>query len=474
MKELIIIFFLEFLFIQAIPIRRQMFNERNGKTFSSFQEGMDLPEEKWFNQTLDHFNFQDSRTWKQRYFVNDSFFNSDLEGSPIFLLIQGEGPANPFDVMFFQMSVWAQQYGALQFAVEHRFYGQSQPFSDWSTENLQYLSSEQALADLANFVEKMKEIYNAQNSPVITFGGSYSGDLASWFRLKYPHVTIGSVASSAPVQATLDFFEYLDVVEESLSDITGIECDQNIAEATKLIQQMLETQNGQNKIETLFNTCSSFKNQNDISNFMSSIMGWFMSTVQYDNEGNSINIPTLCDIMNNGTDLVGNYVKVNQLFMGSNCLDISYQDMIKQISNITIDKYSGNRQWTYQTCVEFGFFQTTDSPNQPFGDLVPLSFYTNICQDVFGFNFLPRINDTNYVYGGKHPGSTNIIFINGSLDPWHSLGITKTLSDSLQAIYIQGTAHCADMFRLAPNDPPGLGAAHEQIGLQISKWLSNY
>jgi hypothetical protein len=44
------------------------------------------------------------------------------------------------------------------------------------------------------------------------------GALAAWFRLKYPHVTYASVASSAPVEATLDFFEYLDVVDQSLGE----------------------------------------------------------------------------------------------------------------------------------------------------------------------------------------------------------------------------------------------------------------
>jgi len=35
--------------------------------------------------------------------------------------------------------------------------------------------------------------------------------------IKYPHLTTASVASSGPVQATLDFYQYLDVVDESLS-----------------------------------------------------------------------------------------------------------------------------------------------------------------------------------------------------------------------------------------------------------------
>jgi lysosomal Pro-X carboxypeptidase len=66
---------------------------------------------------------------------------------------------------------------------------------DLSTENLIYLSSEQALADLSLFIQFIKQKYNAVKSPVITFGGSYPGNLAAWFRLKYPFLTVGSIAS---------------------------------------------------------------------------------------------------------------------------------------------------------------------------------------------------------------------------------------------------------------------------------------
>lgn len=39
----------------------------------------------------------------------------------------------------------------------------------------------------------------------ITIGGSYSGALSAWFRLKYPHLTIGAVSSSGVVNAIYDF-----------------------------------------------------------------------------------------------------------------------------------------------------------------------------------------------------------------------------------------------------------------------------
>jgi len=361
--------------------------------------------------------------------------------------------------------------------VEHRFYGESQPFSDLSTPNLQYLSSDQALADLSYFIQNFKATWKAQSASVVTFGGSYPGALAAFFRLKYPHLVKAAVASSAPVLAVLDMTTYLDVVEESLTKLAGITCDENIQAATDLIQTLLSNSTGRQLVSKYFNTCEQIQTDLDVANFMSTIMGFFMETVQYNTDlPSTIEIPSLCDIMDaDATDLISRYVAVTQLYQQGQCLEISYDNMIAQLQNITIGDETGVgiRQWTYQTCAEFGYFQSTDSPNQPFGNLVPLSFFTGICSDAFGFDWLPRIAETNGYYGGKQPGGSRVLFVNGGLDPWSSLSVTKTISPDLPAIFITGTSHCANMFPATAGDPPSLAIAQGQIAMQIHQWLQD-
>lgn len=65
------------------------------------------------------------------------------------------------------------------------------------------------------------------------------------------------------------------------------------------------------------------------------------------------------------------------------CVENNYQKFVKYYKNETWSSDS-ERQWYYQTCTEFGYYQTTNSNNSVFGSLFPLRYYTDICTDLYG------------------------------------------------------------------------------------------
>lgn len=79
-------------------------------------------------------------------------------------------------------------------------------YRNLSTENLVYLSSEQALADTAEFITNIKrELEIPSTTKWVTFGGSYAGSLSAWLRMKYPHLVHAAVSTSGPLLAKIDF-----------------------------------------------------------------------------------------------------------------------------------------------------------------------------------------------------------------------------------------------------------------------------
>ncbi len=71
--------------------------------------------------------------------------------------------------------IWenAPAFGALIIFAEHRYYGVSKPFHKTLKEHMQFLTSEQAMADYAELITELKHELHATDSAVIGFGGSY-------------------------------------------------------------------------------------------------------------------------------------------------------------------------------------------------------------------------------------------------------------------------------------------------------------
>ncbi|XP_015607074.1 putative serine protease K12H4.7 [Cephus cinctus] len=452
----------------------------------------ELPNDQWFEQFLDHFNPTDARTWQQRYFVNSSYFK---KGGPVFLMIGGEGTASAKWMVEGQWIEYAKQFGALCFQLEHRFYGKSHPTSDLSIKNMVYLSSEQALADLAYFIEGMNRLYQIPaGTKWIAFGGSYPGSLAAWLRAKYPHLVHGAMSASGPLLAQIDFQQYYVIVEKALRTHSDA-CVKTVEAANNQIHIMLRHRIGQEGLKKKFNLCEPIDpghtKTRDIANLYENLASNFADVVQYnkDNRNSSktsnITIDTICDILTNETIgvPVDRLAEMNNLIMkanGDKCLDFSYIKMIKELRNVTWNNEAaeGGRQWMYQTCTEFGFFQTSTARPNLFSETFPVEFFIQQCTDIFGprynINLLEAaVERTNTLYGALQLDVSNVVFVHGSIDPWHALGMINSTNPQAPSIYINGTAHCANMYPPSKEDPPQLTQAREEVGRLIGEWLKN-
>ncbi|KAG9406486.1 Thymus-specific serine protease [Aphanomyces cochlioides] len=419
--------------------------------------------------------------WNQRYFVNDEFWAG--EGFPVFLYIGGEGPLTASTLTKKNyIHELAQQHRAHLVAVEHRYYGTSYPTPDMSNENLRYLSSQQALFDLARIHTYLTSTYGLKRSKWVAFGGSYPGALAAWFKLKYPHLVEGSVASSAPLYAKENFAEYMEVVGSGLRYFGGGACYRAVEKAIQALHALVidTSASAQATLSSLFNPCAPMHNEFDASLDHGTLPRRFsiQSTLW-----RTLTLSDVCGIFasENTPPLtqLQTFVKAQSK---KSCLDSTFQGSpngtVEVLSQTAFDGQSSSRQWFYQTCNEFGYFQTTTSSASPFAALATQSLQNvlELCKRVFNIKVDPDTDRTNVYYGSLGITVDNVVFSSGTIDPWHALAVqnsTKLATSSSHPIFIEGTAHCADMHaRNSTTDSGHLVWARKQIAAAVASYVS--
>ncbi|KAG9002428.1 hypothetical protein FRB94_003947 [Tulasnella sp. JGI-2019a] len=170
----------------------------------------------FFDQLLDHTN-PSSGTFKQRYFFSDKYYVG--QGSPVIISSPGEQSADGFDIELSGptlQNAMMQIFGAAGVILEHRYWGQSSPYSNLTTRNLQYLQVSQAIDDYKYFVENVQLSWKGLNSkpsvtPWVNLGCSYPGLLVAYTQQQYSDLFAAAWASSAP-----DYRQYFSPIEEGM------------------------------------------------------------------------------------------------------------------------------------------------------------------------------------------------------------------------------------------------------------------
>ncbi|XP_073044271.1 uncharacterized protein [Primulina eburnea] len=453
-------------------------------------ETTNLYTEKFYSQILDHFNYNPHsyQTFQQRYLINEKHWGGAKNNSPIFVYTGNEGDIEWFAQNTGFMFEIAPRFRALLVFIEHRFYGKSMPYGGSketaysNSTTLGYLSSTQALADYATLIIDLKKNLTATDSPVVVFGGSYGGMLAAWFRLKYPHVAIGALSSSAPI---LNFdnitsaFSFNDIITQDFRSESE-NCYKVIKGSWQEIQDTATKPGGLETLRKSFRICKNYISAGSLESWIGTALTYTAMT-DYPTPTNFLNplpaypVKQMCKAIddprlgNNTFEKVYAAVNIYYNYTGNaTCFDL----------NDDSDPH-GLGGWTWQACTEM--ILLTDGNKED--SIFPASNYSYIdlleyCK--YKYDIDPRPDWVPIEFGGHHIHrvlkrfGSNIIFFNGLRDPWSGGGVLKDISKTIVAIVEKKGAHHVDLRFSSSEDPEWLKHVRKREVNIISKWISQY
>ncbi|XP_057955097.1 uncharacterized protein LOC131149058 [Malania oleifera] len=403
----------------------------------------------FYNQTLDHFNYnpESYTTFPQKYRMSTEYWGGAKANAPIFVYFGEEAPLDKDIPIIGFLSDNARYFQALIVYIEHRFYGESKHLKliEDVLKNATirgYFNSAQAIADYAEVLTYLKETLNAKNSPIIVIGGSYGGMLASWFRLKYPHIALGALASSAPILYFDDITPpngYDSIVTKAFKEASE-SCYETIRASWTQIKQIGSTPDGLSFLTRKFRICSPLNDTSELIDYMVDI---YETAAQY-NRPPSYPLSRICSGINGGSqqaDILSRIVAGLVAYNGN-----------RSCYNTTSPPSETSSGWQWQTCSEM--VMPTDIATEKDSMLYPptpfnLSSFIQQCKNVYGVS--PRPNWVTSYYGGHdiklvlQRFGSNIIFSNGLRDPYSIGGVLQNISDSVVAISTINGSHCLDI-----------------------------
>jgi pimeloyl-ACP methyl ester carboxylesterase len=376
-----------------------------------------------------------SPQFSQRYFLDASLATD--QNSPVFFYLCGEATCDPSQLGG-STTEHAARYHGYMVALEHRYYGISQPFPTLSTENLRYLTVENAIEDAANFQRVLQSQLNL-TGPWFVIGGSYAGALSAYYRLKHPELVAGSLSSSGPVMALANF----ELFDKHVTESAGPDCAPLMRQVSQTVENNLNNPSVLQAIKAQFQA----EKITDGTDFLYLVADMGAMAIQYGYRD------SFCAGLKQGDPVAAYAAFTRGIFLSWKMTALD--DSVEGAFNTDPKTYEGAfglRQWLYQSCREFGFWQNA-YPDPNFSvrsKLINPEYHQAMCRRLFGIQTpvdTRTINDN--FYEPLLTKASNILFTNGSRDPWSELSITeanKNDTNPKTEIYdVINGAHCDDL-----------------------------
>ena len=145
------------------------------------------------------------------------------------------------------------------------------------------MTSEQALADTAFFIDSMNETLlkraDGSHPDWFVIGGSYPGALSAWFKSQYPNHTIGAWSSSGVINAIYDYHLFDNSLFTSMSK-SGADCPDQVVLHYTFIEEQFTAGTNIDRICQIFGIEPANLNEKDFFWFFADI---YTIGVQYGN-----------------------------------------------------------------------------------------------------------------------------------------------------------------------------------------------
>jgi len=461
----------------STPTKSEITYEKNNDWLSSVRAGprsgrADQFYEGTFSTRVDHFRPLNQQRVDFTYNVNANHFE---EGGPLYIYLKDTFDYSTQWIERGLMVDVARETGAAVMTFDYRYFGRNRLFENASFENLELLSVEQILGDLAEFIRFVRHyVGGGHYSTVILFGSGFGGSAAVYGRSRYPHLVHAAWSSSGILESSVYSWGPYDILEYTFNLNDNGHCRDLIRNAYDVVAYLVLSGEGEYLGERL-NLCNPV-NTTSTADVAALYENTLRAVFYYLQQHHYNGVQQFCRDMDAiPGDSLNSFARwLRYVYGDSQCFDPSYETLINLKSNPEWDQEgttSGRRQWYFLQCTQVGSFLVADQYTWLAGT-VDIWYHLEKCEDLFGVPFsYGTITDAFYALRDEYDQALqNVIYTNGNLDPLRYFGRTYDSTYAGIVLNIEFASKSADLHSISVNDPGSIYQAKEVIIEHLTRW----